>query len=456
MNEASQILSNQRALFLSGRTRDLEFRKESLKLLRENIRLAEQEILDALERDLGKCAFEGFVSEVGMVLDEIGLARKHLRRWSRPRRVRTPLSLMPGKSLIYREPYGSSLVISPWNYPFQLALVPLVDAVAAGNCAVLKPSELAPATSSVLAGLISDTFDPAHVTALEGGVDVSTALLDQDFDMIFFTGSAPVGKIVLEAAARRLTPVVLELGGKSPCIVDSDVDLDVTSRRIAWGKFLNAGQTCAAPDYVLAHESIRQGLIDGITAAVNEFYGTDPASSPDFARIVNDRHFERLVALMGSGDTVMGGQSDREQRYIAPTMLDNVGWDDPIMSEEIFGPLLPVMTYSNIDDAISRIRDLPTPLALYAFTRNRSLERRLINEIRFGTGCINDTVVQFSSPHLPVGGVGNSGMGSYHGQAGFEAFTYTKSVMKRPFAFDFKLRYPPYAGKLKKIRKLIG
>jgi aldehyde dehydrogenase (NAD+) len=456
MNEASQILSNQQKLFLSGRTRDLEFRKKNLDLFGKNIRHREREIFDALESDLGKCAFEGFVSEVGMVLDEIGLARKHLRRWSRPRRARTPLSLMPGKSLIYREPYGSTLVISPWNYPIQLALVPLVGAVAAGNCVVLKPSELAPATSTVVAGLISDTFDPTHVTVLEGGVDVSSALLDQDFDMIFFTGSPPVGKIVMEAAARRLTPVVLELGGKSPCIVDSDVDLKVTSRRIAWGKFLNAGQTCVAPDYVLAHESIRQGLIDGIAEAVDEFYGTDPASNPDFARIVNDRHFERLVALMGSGDTVMGGQSDKKQLYIAPTLLDNVGWDDPIMNEEIFGPLLPVITYSNIDDAMSKIRNTPTPLALYVFTRNRSMERRLIDEIRFGIGCINDAVVQFSSPHLPIGGVGNSGMGSYHGQASFEAFTYTKSVMKRPFAFDFKLRYPPYAGKLKKIRKLIG
>jgi aldehyde dehydrogenase (NAD+) len=344
--------------------------------------------------------------------------------------------------------------MSPWNYPVQLALVPLVGALAAGNCAILKLSPLAPATSSLLATLVARTFDPGLVAVVEGGIEPAERLLAQRLDYVFFTGSAGAGRRVMELAARHLTPVTLELGGKSPCIVDADVDLDVAARRIAWGKFFNAGQTCVAVDYLLVDRRVKGALLERLVAVLREFYGEDPARSPDLARIVDDRHYERLVGYLRRGRVVAGGVSERASRFIAPTILDGVSPEDPVMEEEIFGPILPVLEYGEIAEAIDFVNARPTPLALYLFTRDAGLQERVLRETSAGGGCVNDTMLQFSSERLPFGGAGESGMGAYHGEASFQAFSRRRAVVRRGFALDVPLRYPPYAGKLKWLRRL--
>ena len=455
MTDIKSIVKEQKAFFDTGRTRDIGFRKDQLDILRQAIIANREKILSALQQDLSKSPYEGYLTEVGIELDEIRFVKKHLTGWAKARRVRTNLFLWPASSYIYAEPYGVALIVSPWNYPFQLVVGPLIGSMAAGNCTVVKPSEYAPGTSQVISEIISQQFNPNYIAVCEGDAAVSQALLEEHFDYIFFTGSVAVGKLVMQAAARHLTPVTLELGGKSPCIVDRDVDLEVTAKRIASGKFINAGQTCIAPDYLLVHQEIKAQLLDRMKFFIREFYGADPKLSPDYPRIVNEKHFLRLTGLMQEGNIITGGQSDHRTLYIAPTIIDDITWDDPIMQHEIFGPILPVLAYNNLSQAISRVKELPKPLAFYYFSNNRQNGEQIIRELSFGGGCINDTLLHFANPHLPFGGTGSSGIGSYHGKKSFETFSHQKSILKRSFRLDAPLRYPPYGNKLKILEKII-
>jgi len=448
-------VKGQKAFFSTGQTRDVGFRKAQLDTLQKAVGENRSKILDALQQDLAKSAYEGYLTEVGIVLDEIRFIKKRLFKWAKARRVRTHLFQFPGASYIYAEPYGVSLIISPWNYPFQLVAGPLIGSMAAGNCTVVKPSEYAPHTARVISEIISANFDPAYIAVVEGEAAVSRALLDENFDYIFFTGSAAVGKAVMQAAARHLTPVTLELGGKSPCIVDRDVNLDVTAKRICSGKFINAGQTCIAPDYLLVHREIKTALLDRMKFFIREFYGPDPQLNPDYPRIVNEKHFLRLTELMRAGNIVAGGRTDRRSLYIAPTIVDDIAWDDPIMQDEIFGPVLPVLAYTDLSEAVSRVKALPRPLALYYFSKNRRNAEKIIKDASFGGGCINDTLLHFANPHLPFGGTGSSGIGSYHGKKSFETFSHQKSILKRSFRLDAPLRYPPYGNKLRILEKIM-
>jgi aldehyde dehydrogenase (NAD+) len=455
MKEIQSIVKEQKAFFNTGQTKDAGFRKTQLDTLQKAIGENRAQILEALQQDLSKSAYEGYLTEVGMVLDEIRFIKKHLFKWAKARRVRTHLFQFPGSSYIYAEPYGVSLIISPWNYPFQLVIGPLIGSMAAGNCSVVKPSEYAPHSAQVFSEIIRKNFEPHYIAVVEGEAAVSQALLDENFDYIFFTGSVAVGKTVMLAAASHLTPVTLELGGKSPCIVDRDVNLDVTAKRIVSGKFINAGQTCIAPDYLLVHQEIKVELLDRIKFFIHEFYGADPQLSTDYPRLVNEKHFLRLAELMQAGNIIAGGQSDRQSLYIAPTIIDDIAWDDPIMQHEIFGPILPVLAYNNLSQAISRVKELPKPLAFYYFSNNRQNGEQIIREASFGGGCINDTLLHFANPHLPFGGTGSSGIGSYHGKKSFETFSHQKSILKRSFRLDVPLRYPPYGNKLKILEKIM-
>jgi acyl-CoA reductase-like NAD-dependent aldehyde dehydrogenase len=449
------IAEAQRAFYRRGLTREIDFRVGQLGVLRSAIVKRERDILEALKRDLGRPMVEGYTSEIGIVLHEIDFALKDLAAWAKPCKVRTPLMLFPGSSWIYPEPYGSVLVIAPWNYPFQLAVSPLIGALAAGNCAVVKPSEAAPHTSRLIADMIGKAFDPSYLAAVEGGVEETKALLDQRFDYIFFTGGTHVGRIIMAAAARHLTPVTLELGGKNPCIVDAGADLDKAARRIAWGKLVNAGQTCIAPDFVLAQKSIKPALLARLAAAIESFYGADPERSPDFGRIVNDRHFERLSALMQDGEIVVGGKTDAAQRYIAPTIIDGVSWDHALMQEEIFGPILPVLDFDDLEAVLAALESKPKPLALYFFSEDRDRQEQVLRRLSSGGACINDTFAQLLNLQLPFGGVGDSGMGAYHGKAGFETFSHRKSVVKRSTWLDPGFKYPPYRTPLAVLRRVL-
>lgn len=454
MIEISSLLERQRAWFKSGKTRDISFRINSLQKLKTAIKSNEEEICAALTADLGKPDLEAVISETAIVVREIDFVCRHLQQWSAPRRIRSSLLNYPAKGTIYCEPLGVALIIGPWNYPAQLIFSPLVGALAAGNCAMLKPSELAVQTSQVVHRIISETFEPDHVCVVEGGQETSQALLEQCFDIIFFTGSTRVGRLVMQAAAKHLTPVILELGGKSPAIVDADANLEVAARRIVWGKFFNAGQTCVAPDYLLVHSDVKQDLLDKMVAQIKIFYGSEPRLSPDFARIINDAHFARLTSYLKDGEIIVGGDSVPSERYLAPTILDQVAWQSPIMQEEIFGPVLPVLSFTGQDDLVALVERHATPLALYYFSQNRSKQQQMMSSTAFGGGCINDTIVHLTEHHLPFGGVGTSGQGGYHGKAGFEAFSHRKSVLRRGTWLDLPLRYPPYAGKLKWLKKL--
>ncbi|RMG13325.1 MAG: aldehyde dehydrogenase family protein [Planctomycetota bacterium] len=454
--DISQQVSSLRAAFDTGRTRPLAWRRTQLRALAELCRREEARLLDALRADLGKPEFEAYTAEVGFLVGEVQHTLKHLRRWTRPEKVSTPLLNFKGRSAVHREPLGVVLIIGPWNYPIQLLLAPLVGALAAGNCALLKPSEVTPTCSALIAELVPNYLDADCVAVVEGGVPETTELLAQRFDSVFFTGSTRVGRIVYEAAAKHLTPVTLELGGKSPCIVDRDVDLEVAARRIVWGKFFNAGQTCVAPDYVLVDRVQEEALLDAMSRTIEAFYGSDPLESPDLARIVNERHFERLVAFFADGDVVVGGRSDRESLRIAPTILRGVSPDAPVMGEEIFGPVLPVLPVDSMREAIDFVRARPKPLALYVFARDRAVADRVLSETSSGGACVNDTVSHLVPPDLPFGGVGASGFGAYHGRATFETFSHRKSVFDRSTRVDLRLRYPPYEGALKWVKKLLG
>ncbi len=456
MTDLQRIVDNQREYFLTGQTRPLDFRLQALIKLRTAIRERTEEILAALHQDLRKPAQEAYASDIATVLSEIDYTVKRLPRWSRTKRLCTPLALAPAASKVIYEPYGVCLVIAPWNYPFGTCLHPLVHALAAGNCAVLKPSRFAPATSAIIADIIRSIFPQEYCTALHGEGESSREVLRQRFDFICFTGSPEVGKIVMEAAARHLTPVLLELGGKSPCIVDRDIDMETTARRIVWAKFFNAGQTCVAPDYLLVPEDGKALLLDELAQTVRRFYGQDPQVSPDYARIINERHFDRLTGLLDSGQTVCGGRHDRNDLYIEPVILDNVAWESPIMGEEIFGPILPVLTYKSIGEVIDRLKRMEKPLALYAFSRNRKWAERIMTEISFGGGCVNAGLMQFVNKNLPFGGVGNSGMGCYHGHYGFEAFSHRKGILDKRLRPDLSLLYPPYGNNLKWLKRLLG
>ncbi len=455
MNEIRNILTAQQQFFKSGRTKNLDFRLENLKRLKKGIIQNETAIGEALKKDLSKSSYESYLTEVGVVLAEIRLASRHLKSWARPRRVKTPFYLWFASSRIYCEPYGRALIIAPWNYPFLLSISPLIGSIAAGNCNVLKPSEYAPHTAAIMAEIMASHFDSRYLAVIEGDGHTGEALLKERFDYIFFTGSVTVGKTVMSAAAKYLTPVTLELGGKNPCIVDQDVNLDPTARRIVFGKFINAGQTCVAPDYLLVHQSNKQKLLDLIRKYLNRFYGESPRKSPDFARIINRRHFNRLRALLEKGDVIIGGQSDPQDLYIAPTVISNLSWDDPVMQDEIFGPILPVLEFEDLSEVISSLNSRPKPLALYVFSNQPENYQKVIDEVSFGSGCINDTVVQFANPHLPFGGVGSSGMGGYHGKASFDNFSHQKSILKKSFTFDPPLRYPPYKNKLSILKKIL-
>ena len=448
----SQIIEAQRRFFSQGKTKDINFRRQQLENLKTAIKSKESEIIAALHQDLRKPELEGYIELA--VLKDIDFALKHLKSWVKPKKVKTPLTQFPASGYIYSEPLGNVLIIGPWNYPFSLMISPLIGAIAAGNCTILKPSEIAPQTSKVLTELIDDNFDSAYIKAIEGGVETSQTLLAQKFDHIFFTGGTKVGKIVMEAAAKNLTPVTLELGGKSPCIVDSNINLKETAKRIAWGKFLNAGQTCIAPDYLLVNKQIKSELIEAIKECVEEFYGDNPHYSPDFARIVNHRQFERLQGLLSDGEIIIGGETDAEDLYIAPTLIVDTALDSPLMELEIFGPILPILEYDNLSEAIAVINSRPKPLALYIFSNNKDFQQQILINTSSGGVCINDTVMQVGVNELPFGGVGESGIGSYHGKASFDTFSHQKSVLRKSFWIDLNWRYAPYADKLDLFKKL--
>jgi aldehyde dehydrogenase (NAD+) len=449
------FIQQQRQFFQSGKTQDTDFRLTQLKALKQAILAQESAIYDALKADLHKPPLEAYALEI-TVVQEIDYAIQHLSTWVRPKRVPTPWVQWPATSRIYPQPLGVVLIISPWNYPFQLSVAPLIGAIAAGNCALLKPSELAPHSSRVIANLIRDTFDPAYITVVEGGVEVSQALLEEPLDHIFFTGGTAIGKLVMAAAAQHLTPVTLELGGKSPCIVDTDIHLQHTARRIAWGKFINAGQSCIAPDYLLVDRQIKPALIAALKTTLQEFYGDDPSQSEDYARIVSFKQFERLTRLLQDGQVVIGGQVNESDRYIAPTLLDNVSPEAAIMQEEIFGPILPILTYEIIEEAIAFVNARPKPLALYLFSQNQRLQAKVLQATNSGGACINDTFMHAATSDLPFGGVGASGIGQYHGKATFDTFSHYKSVLHKSFWLDFDWRYAPYRGKLATLKRLLG
>ncbi|MCJ8013925.1 aldehyde dehydrogenase [Paenibacillus sp. KQZ6P-2] len=449
------LIQKQKDFYRSGVTRPYEYRLRQLKKLKEALVAYEKQIIEALRKDLNKSEFEAYSTEIGMVYEELSFTIKHLRSWMVPKKVKTALTHFGSKGRIIPEPYGTTLIIAPWNYPYQLAISPLIGALAAGNTAVMKPSELTPAMSSLLAEILGGIFEAEYVAVVEGGPEVSQALLAAPVDYIFFTGSVNVGKIVMQAAAKQLIPLTLELGGKSPCIVHSDAPLKLTAQRIVFGKFTNAGQTCIAPDYLLVHHSVKKELVAYIKEAIQEFYGKDPLVNPSYGRIVSEKHFQRLTSFLQNGSIVSGGHTAPDHLTIEPTLLDQVTWDMPVMQEEIFGPILPIIEYDRIQDAVDMINDRPKPLALYLFTREPEIEEMVVESVPYGGGCINDTLMHIATPYLPFGGVGESGMGAYHGQGSFDTFSHYKSVLKQTNLFDFKFRYPSSKNGLKYLRKLL-
>ncbi|MBW7475841.1 aldehyde dehydrogenase [Paenibacillus oenotherae] len=450
------IVRSQQEYVQSGSTRSVDYRLKQLELLKAAIKQHEALLIEAMHKDLRKSEFEAYATEIGFVYESIRYISKHLKKWAKVKLVRTPLVHWGSKSYIYPEPYGSVLVIGPYNYPFMIVMEPLIGAIAAGNCAVVKPSEFTPHISAAITAILRANFKEHYIAVVEGGREATSALIHTPFDYIFFTGSIGVGRIVMEAAAKNLVPVTLELGGKSPCIVDRDSDIELAAHRIIWGKFLNAGQTCVAPDYILVHKDIKESLVARMKDKITAFYGDNPQNSADFGRIVNERHWERLVGLLDLDKIAAGGDSQRDDLYIAPTIMDDVTWDDKVMEEEIFGPILPVLAYDNLDAAIQRINGRSKPLALYVFTTNKDTEQQVLERVSFGGGCVNDTMIHLTSPHLPFGGVGASGTGSYHGRKSFETFSHMKSVLKKRTKINWSFIYPPYSlKKIKLIRKVM-
>ncbi len=451
----SATLARLRQTFESGKTRPIEWRLQQLSEIDRMLRDHESDFAEALKADLGKCRFEADLTETSFVQAEAKYARKHLEDWMRPQRVRTPLMAQPGKSYIQPEPKGVVLIIAPWNYPMSMVMAPLVGAVAAGNCAIMKPSEITSHTSAALARILPRYLDNEAFAVVEGGIPETTELLELPFDHILYTGNERVARVVMAAAAKHLTPVTLELGGKSPCLIDKSADIEVAASRIAWGKFINAGQTCVAPDHVLVHREVATKFIETLSAKIREFYGDDPAQSPDYCRIASERHTERFVKLLEGQKIHTGGRVDVAKRYVEPTIVLDPAPDSALMQEEIFGPVLPVITVDEMHHAIKFVADRPKPLALYLFSKSETLEDVVLSKLSAGSVCINDAVLFMVSPELPFGGVGNSGMGRYTGWYGFETFSHMKPVMKRSFRFDAPMRYPPYTDKKARLLKMV-
>ena len=450
-----KIVNHQSDFFKSNKTKDIGFRKQNLKKLLQTLKDNEELLYKAIYTDFKKSAFETYETELALIYHEIKLAIKKLPKWSSKKSVGTDMANLPGKSYLMPEPLGNTLVIGAWNYPYQLSILPAVASIAAGNTVIIKPSELAANTSSVMAEIINTAFAQEYFHIIEGGIPETTELLKQKFDKIFYTGSSMVGKIVMKAASENLCPVVLELGGKSPAFVLDDANIKMAARRIVYGKFLNGGQTCVAPDYILVHKSIKEKLINEIIKQVKEIHGDNPIESEAFVRIITPRHFDRLVKLIDAKKVVMGGDIKKEELYIAPTLLDNVDWEDIVMQEEIFGPILPVIEFEDLDDAITKVKEKSKPLALYLFTRSSRMREKVFNEISFGGGMLNDTLTHLTNANLPFGGVGYSGMGNYHGKFGFDAFSHQKSIIHKTNLIEPFIKYPPYTKLKSKIIKWV-
>ena len=457
MQNIERIVEEQRKYFQSGATLSIKFRRENLKKLYAAVKKYEKEIGEALKADLGKGEYESFMCEIGMALSEIRYMYKRVHKFAKPKRVRTPLAQFSAKSYRLPSPYGNTLIMSPWNYPFLLTIDPIADAIAAGNTVVVKPSAYSPATSAVLAKMLGECFSPKYVAVVTGGRQENAALLEQKFDFIFFTGSQAVGKEVLRRAAEYLTPCVLELGGKSPCIVDETADIPLAAKRIVFGKFLNCGQTCVAPDYILCARSVKEKLVRELTAQIQKQYGEKPLENPDYGRIVNGKHFERLCGLIDGQKTAFGGGRYENTLQIEPTVLTDVTWEDKVMQEEIFGPILPIVTFENFAEVYEILKDKQKPLALYLFSSNKARIDGVTKRCAFGGGCINDCIIHLATSEMGFGGVGESGMGAYHGKDGFDAFSHTKSIVNKKTWIDLPMRYQPYTNKTneKLLRKFL-
>jgi len=438
------LVQQQRSFFHSGATLPVTFRIDMLRRLRDEIKRCEGEISLALKEDLGKSDYEGFMCEIGLAMSEITYMIRHVRAFAAKRRVPTPLAQFPSSSYQQPTPYGNVLIMSPWNYPFLLTIDPLATAIAAGNTAIVKPSAYAPHTSKIVAKIMAECFEPSFVATVTGGREENKALLDEKFDFVFFTGSQNVGREILRHTAETLTPAILELGGKSPCIVDETAKLKLAARRIVFGKYLNCGQTCVAPDYILCHRSVKDALIKELCVQIEKQYGKEPLSNPDYGKIINEKHFERICSLMDEEKIVHGGKTNRETLQIAPTVMDNVTWDDAIMGQEIFGPVLPVLTYDNVEELLPLLAEKPKPLALYVFSENKKAIHLLTTRVPYGGGCVNDTIIHLATSEMGFGGVGESGMGAYHGKEGFDAFSHTKSIVDKKTWMDLPMRYQPY------------
>ena len=448
-------IQDQKIFFNSNKTKDISFRMLHLIKLKESIKEKEEKIIEALGKDLGKSSFEAYTSEVGFVLESLNYTIKHMRKWAKTQTVRRPIFMPISKSYIKYQPHGTVLIIGPFNYPFQLIMEPLIGAIAAGNTCILKPSDKTPNTVEIIKEIIGEIFKKDHVDVVTGNREAVSELIHSDFDYIFFTGSVPVGKIIMEAASKNLTPVTLELGGKSPTIVHKDADIMKAASRIVWGKFYNSGQTCIAPDYIYVHKEVKDKFLQNIKNEITSFYGENPLNSPDYGKIINLKEFNRLSNIIDENKLYFGGEKNEEKLKISPTILTDITWDDNVMKREIFGPILPILTYTNINDVLKIIKDKPRPLALYLFTEDKYLQEKIEDQIPFGGGCINDTISHVSSPNLPFGGTGNSGIGSYHGKESFITFSHKKSMMKKSTRFDIRYIYPPYKGKLKFIKKIM-
>ncbi len=454
----NNILEEHKEFFHKGATKTLQFRLEQLRKLKDGIQRYEKRIIRALHQDLGKSEFEAYLTEVGIVLDSINSTMKNLKKWMKPEKVKTPFTLWPAKSFIMKEPYGTVLIIGPYNYPFQLLIEPLIGVIATGNCAVLKPSENTPHITGVVNELINELFDKNYIRVIEGEKEITSSLIHAPFDYIFFTGSVQVGKIVMEAAAKNLVPVTLELGGKSPVIVDKTANIDLAAKRIVWGKFLNTGQTCIAPDYIMVHSDVKEELISKMQETIVNYYGENPMQSKDYGRIVNERQFDRLASIIEQDkeNIIFGGASVKENLYIEPTLLEAKSWTDAAMQDEIFGPILPILEYDQLDMAIQLINKRPKPLALYLFTEDKQCEEEVLSRVSFGGGCINDTIFHAANAHLPFGGVGNAGIGAYHGKYSFDLFSHHKSIVKKSTKLDVSFVFPPYSDKkMNLIRKFL-
>ena len=456
MNTYEELLNKQRVFFNSNTTKSVKFRKEQMKKLLHILKTHEKELDNAIYADFKKSSFENFATELSLIYSELKHSIKMVNYWSKKKYVGTNLANFPGSSYIIPEPLGNTLIIGAWNYPYLLSLHPAISALAAGNTVLIKPSELAMNTSNLMAKLINDNFDSQYFHVVEGGVTETTELLKQKFDKIFYTGSSSVGKIILKAAAEHLSPVVLELGGKSPAIITKGASIKMAAKRLVWGKFLNGGQTCVAPDYLMVDKSVKKKLVEEIIIQIRKIHGDDPQKSEAFVRIINPRHFARIIKLLDKNKIITGGQTDEQDLYIAPTIMDNVNWEDAVMKEEIFGPILPIIEYENLDDAIDQIKTQPKPLALYLFTNKKSIRDRIFHEISFGGGALNETIMHLANPNLPFGGVGNSGTGNYHGEYGFAAFSHQKSIIQKPNWFEPFVKYAPYnAFKLSILKRLM-